>query len=104
MNYLYVCESSLDLFFIFQQEDRKHLLRSQANQLLKEAKEKGRMTSIEHESPTLEVNPIVPTVETPPEFRKNPFTLLKKTNLKQLPKKQLLKSDTSPKTQSKGMT
>jgi len=83
------------------QEDRKHLLRSQANQLLQEAKEKGRMTSIEHESPTLEVNPIGPTVETPPEFRKNPFTLVKKTNLKQLPKKQFLKSDTSPKSQPK---
>ena len=70
---------------LIQQEDRQAYLRTHASQLIEEAKLKG-TTNVEHESPTSEVNPLLEnkSMGTPPEFRKNPFTLVKKKNLKQL--------------------
>ena len=77
-----------------QQEDRQAYLRTHASQLVEEAKLKG-TTNVEHESPTSEVNPLLEnkSMGTPPEFRKNPFTLVKKKNLKQLTSSEYLKEE-----------
>ena len=68
-------------------------LRTHASQLVEEAKLKG-TTNVEHESPTSEVNPIleIKPQSTPPEFKKNPFTL-KTVKLKPLPSTNFLKEE-----------
>ena len=62
--------------------------------MVEEAKLRG-TTNVEHESPTSEVNPLLEnkSMGTPPEFRKNPFTLVKKKNLKQLTPSEYLEEE-----------
>lgn len=98
--------------FLFQQEDRKQLLRSKANQLLLDAKLRGSLTNIDMSSPTSEhppggfgsaddnspdgeERPFTPPTKSnnPADFRKNPFKIVKKKNLKQVTPKTFLKEE-----------
>eukprot|EP00111_Clytia_hemisphaerica_P003007 TCONS_00008570-protein len=98
-----------------QQEDRKQLLRSQANQLLLDAKMRGSLHNIDRSanSPSNEFPPSAFGGEDMEEggmspetqqrmrnndFRKNPFTLVKKSNkqLKQITPKNYLKEEPDP--------
>lgn len=91
--------------FSLQQEDRKQLLRAQANQLLEEAKFQGAATNIDQsnlsdsQSSHCEEEP-PPAMSVPSEFNRNPFTLVMKKSLKQLTSNQYLKAEKKEK--SKG--
>lgn len=88
------------------QEDRKQLLRSQANQLLLDAKIRGSLHNIDKSSPTTEQAPSAIGTEDEgdvenqsaqkQDFRKSPFTLVKKKQLKQISPKNYLKEDPLP--------
>jgi len=110
-------DSPFLFFFVEQQEDRKQLLRSQANQLLLDAKMRGSLHNIDRSSPTTELPPstLCADAETPAaaevnsaesqarlsntksgqpnDFKKNPFTLVKKKQLKQISHKNYLEEE-----------
>lgn len=88
------------------QEDRKQLLRAQANQLLEEAKFQGAATNIDQsnlsdsQSSHCEEEP-PPAMSVPSEFNRNPFTLVMKKSLKQLTSNQYLKAEKKEKSKAK---
>ena len=83
---------------LLQQEDRKLLLRTQHNQLLQEAKSRGSATNIDRSNSPVPCESLNDEQDEPvksgtPEFRRNPFTLVKKKSLKQMSATNYLKAE-----------